>query len=204
MEGITVHGRGRVTLTPDTATVSLGANVRAQTAADAQRGASERMNRILAALERLGIADADVTTQRVSLMPIFEYKDGTERPSGFQADQSVLVKIRDVSRLGPVIDAAVEAGANAAGDIVFGLADEDAAADRAREAAIADARRHAETLARAAGVSLGAPVSIREAASTPPPPIPFERGLEAADASTPIRPGSLEVTVEVDVTFAIG
>ena len=203
MNGITVRGVGRITMAPDMATLTIGANVRAETAAAAHAGASQRMSRIIAALRRLGIAEGDITTQNVSLMPTFDYDGKTERPSGFQASQSAQVKIRDLGRVGQVIDAGVDAGANELGGIAFSVEDQDAAMARAREAAVTDARRHAETLARAAGVSVGGPVAIREGPSAPPPPIVFERAV-AADATAPIEPGTLELTVDVEVTYAIG
>jgi uncharacterized protein YggE len=116
----------------------------------------------------------------------------------------VSVKVRDLTKVGPVIDTAVAAGANQVNGISFSVADPAAAASQAREAAIADAKARATELANAAGVALGAATMITEVSAPGPIPFDYRMAAPAADqAGTPILPGTTEVQVDVEVTYAI-
>lgn len=201
--GITVHGIGRVTLTPDTAGLSVGVMSQAASAAKAQADASAAMTRIIAALKKLGIADKDLVTQVVGLSPNYVYPPGGGNPTitGYVANQNLAVKVRQIDQTGPVIDAAVAAGANTVGGISFSVANPAAATDQARQAAVADARTRAQTLAKAANVTLGAAIAITET-SSPETPIPYAADKSAGSA-TPIQVGTTDVVVDVEVTFAI-
>jgi uncharacterized protein YggE len=205
---ITVHGSGRITIKPDTATFSVGIDATANKAGAAMDQASAKMAAIIAALKAKGVADADRQTTQISLNPTYDYNNGNDRPrlTGYQASQSLSVKVRRIEDAGNLIDAAVDAGANQVGGISFTVDDPSSATDQARTAAVADARHRAEALARAAGVTLGAPINIIENGGTPPQPIYFGSALPApaADRATPVDPGTTELSVEVDVVFAIG
>jgi uncharacterized protein len=206
--GITVEGVGRVTLTPDLADLALGIQAQAATASAAQDQASGVMTRILAAVKRLGVADRDLATQWLSLQPRYAYTSGgTEPPriTGYQATQSLAVTVRDLSKVGAIIDAGVAAGANQVGGISFSLADPASASAQARAAAMADARARAQTLATAAGASLGQVLSISETDAPTPPPIQYSGALAAPSAgvATPVQPGTTEVEVDVTVSFAL-
>ena len=189
---ISVHGTGRITIKPDTATFSVGIDAQANKAKAAMDQASARMTAIIAALKAGGVADADRQTSQISLSPTYDYNNGN-RPvlTGYTASQTLTVKVRAINNTGDLIDAAVGAGANNVGGISFSVDDPAAAMDQARTAAVADARHRAEALAQAAGITLGAPISIVENGGTPPPPIsstrrrrPGRRGQEHAG-----RPG---------------
>ena len=208
-QGITVDGIGRVTLTPDLATVSVGVQTQASTAAQAQSQASAAMAKIIAAVKGQGIADADMTSQWVSLSPQYgQYGPGGSpaKLTGYQASQSLEVKVRQLAKSGPVIDAAVSAGANVVGGISFSLSDSTAATAQARTAAVADAKKRAQALADAAGVQIGNVISISETSSPSPTPIAYDKAMAAsgAFAPTPIQPGTTEIEVDVEVTFEIG
>lgn len=203
---ITVHGSGRITMKPDTATFSVGIDAQAKTAADAMAQASAKMNAIIDALKAKGVADADRQTTQISLSPTYDYNNGNERPrlTGYMASQSLSVKVRSIGKTGELIDGAVDAGANQVGGISFSVDDPSAATDEARTSAVKDARHRAEALAQAAGVSLGAAISITESGGTAPPPIYYAQGMAAgADKATPVDPGTTELSIEVDVVFAI-
>ncbi|MGH2466334.1 MAG: SIMPL domain-containing protein [Candidatus Limnocylindrales bacterium] len=207
--GITVQGVGRITLTPDQARLSLGVQAHAPTAAAAQSQANAVMARLVAAVKRLGVADKDLATQWLSLQPQYASQPAGDTPprlGGYQADQSLVVTVRDLTRAGAIIDGAVAAGADQVGGISFSLADPTRASDQARTAAMADARARAQALARAAGVAVGAVVSIIETDGSPPQPIPYDRGLAAPQVGAPtqVEPGTTDVEVDVTVTFAIG
>jgi uncharacterized protein YggE len=206
-QGITVAGAGIVISTPDEATLSLGVQTQAVTAAGAQQDASAAMTKVIAAVKAAGVADADLATQWISLQPQVDYGptgNGPSKVTGYQASQSLAVTVRHLDQTGAIIDAAVNAGANQVGGVSFSLADPSSATAKARAAAVADAKQRAQTLAQAAGVTLGAPVSISEVSA--PSPIPFAAAAPAGGAqlSTPVEAGTTQVEVDVQVTFAIG
>jgi uncharacterized protein len=209
VHGITVQGTGKVTLTPDLATINVGVTFQGATAAKAQAGASAAMARIIAAVKSKGIADADLASQWVSLQPQYDYSNqGTVPPRviGFQANQSLSIKVHKIETSGDVIDAAVGAGATDIGGISFSVSDPAAATAQARSAAITDAKARAKSLADAAAVSLGAAISITEVSSPSVIPYPYldKSAAGAPSNPTPIQVGTTEVEVDVQVTFAIG
>lgn len=205
MRGVRVRGLGRVERAPDLATVTLGAQVQAAAAGEAQALAGERMRGVLAAVALAGIAEADTATERVSLEPTFDHSGSTPRPTGYQAVQAVHVRVRDLASLGSVVDAAVTAGANQVAEVTLGLTDPAAARAEARVLAVADARRAAESLAEAAGVRLGLPTAIVEDETSGRPPGPMRMKMaEAAMADgTPIAGGVTSVEVSVVVTWSL-
>lgn len=209
VHGITVQGTGKITLTPNLASITVGVTFQGGTAAKAQGGASAAIARIIAAVKAKGVADADLASQWVALQPQYDYSSsGTVPPRviGFQANQSLSIKVHKIDTSGDVIDAAVGAGATDIGGISFSVSDPAAATARARTAAINDAKARAKSLADAAGVSLGAAISITEVSSPSVVPYPYlDKTTAGAPANpTPIQVGTTEVEVDVQVTFAIG
>jgi uncharacterized protein YggE len=209
IHGITVQGTGKITLTPNLASINVGVTFQGATAAKAQGGASGAMARIIAAVKAKGVADADLASQWVSLQPQYDYTNqGTVPPRviGFQANQSLSIKVHRIETSGDVIDAAVGAGATDIGGISFSVSDPAAATAQARTAAITDAKARARSLADAAGVSLGAAISITEVSSPSVVPYPYLDKVAAGAPSnpTPVQVGTTEVEVDVQVTFAIG
>jgi uncharacterized protein YggE len=206
VQGITVNGTGKVTIKPDLATITIGVQAQAKAAADAQANASAAMTKVVDAINGQGIAEADIATQWLSLEPQYHYKSDGSNPTviGYLSNQSVSVKVRDLAKVGPVIDASVAAGANQVSGISFSVADPAAATSQARAAAIADAKARATELAQAAGVSLGDATMITEVSAPAPIPYEFRAAAPAADAAgTPILAGTTEVQVDVEVTYAI-
>lgn len=204
MPGISVHGVGKVTLVPDMAIVVIGVDIREATAKAAQNHASSVMNGVIAAVKKHGIADADMATVNVSLGAVYDYSTNTQKLVGYQASQSLQVKVRKLADTGSLVDDAVAAGATSIQGISLTVANQDAAADQARALAIADAKSRAQALAKAANVTLGSVVSIDETSA--PQPIAEARpaaGGAYDKASLTIVPGSFDVTVEVDVTYGI-
>jgi uncharacterized protein YggE len=206
VRSITVNGTGRVTLTPDMATVDLGVDTRAATAAGAQEAAATKMTAVLASVRSFGIADKDIATVNIGLSPTYDYNNGNQKLTGYEATQTLEVKVHKLSDTGKLIDSAVTAGASIISGINLTVSDPAAATAQARTAAVADAKARATALAQAAGVSLGAPISITEVTSPVTTPIPFAMGAApAADkASTPIVPGTTEIDLDVQIVFAIG
>ena len=205
-QGISVSGTGDASGAPDLALLDLGVSTEGKTVKEARDAAATAMNAVNDALKSDGVADKDIQTRQFSIEPEYQYPDGTQELIGFRVTNIVEAKVRDLDRVGEVIDDVAAAG----GDVVqvqglsFTIEKPEDLRAQAREEAMADARARAESLADLAGVKLGKPLSVTESTATPPSPFmesaPAARGAEAA---TPIEAGQLEVSVTVDVLFAI-
>ena len=196
--GLTVHGTGSANVTPDRAAFVFGTVSQARTAAAALAASSEAVTRVVAALQRAGVARADIQTSEVSVSA--RWNEEGDTIVGYTASNSVTATVRRLNDAGGVIDAAVAAGANQ----VWGpslLASDQASAYRdALRTAVADARAKAQALATASGLSLGAITAIAEAGS---PPTPLATG-EARDSAAQIEPGTQKIEATVSVTFGLG
>jgi uncharacterized protein YggE len=160
------------------------------------------MGRVLLALKGTGIEEKDYQTLRLSLQPqtSLSKSGGPPNITGYRATNRVSIRLRDVTKVANVIDTLVAAGANDIGGISFMVSQASKLLDEAREQAIADARRKAEIYARAAGVTLGAPIAISEGGA--PAPIAFRR-MAASPEPVPIAPGEEMLQVSVSVSWAI-
>lgn len=193
--GITVNGTGSVETVPDQAQFSLGVQSPGPTAREALAANSERVRRVLAALLAAGVAKRDVQTQNVSVSRA--YPD-----SGYSAQNSVSVTIRDLAKAGSILDAASNAGANDVYGPTLTRSNQDELQAKALREAVDDARAKAGALADAAGVRLGSVTAITESAAEPMPYYAAELAKRATSA--PIEPGRQEIQASVRVTFAIG
>ena len=201
---ISVTGEANVSVAPDQAQIDAGVTSDARTAREASDANNAAMAKVLLALKGAGIEDKDYQTSRLSLQPQFAPSKVAERAPGivsFRASNRVTVRIRDVSKVANVIDVLVGAGANDIGGINFTVTQASKHLDEAREKAIADARRKAEIYAKAAGVTLGEPLSISEEGA----PVPMYRGKMAAPmaAGAPVAQGEETLAVTVSVSWAI-
>lgn len=157
---VTVTGEGKLTLTPDQATITLGVESRGKDVSEASDENAAAMAAIREAMKAFGVEEADMKTTNYSIYEDYIYRDGESRPNGFVVNNSLQVKLNDLSRVGEAVDAAVAAGANSSYGIRFGV--EDPSARKAELAALAaeDARKQAEAYAEACGRTLGEAVSI--------------------------------------------
>jgi uncharacterized protein len=194
--GITVNGTGSVSAAPDRLELWFGVESTGQTAKAALAANATEMRRLLAALRSAGVAD--LKTQSVNLNPRFVEGGGVQ---GFTAHNSVSGTVRDASRAGAVIDAAVAAGANQVSGPSFTHANADELYRQALRAAVADARLSAQALAAASNLTLGKITAVVESGSSPIPFAAEARAADMAGGSTPIEPGQREVTATVSVTF---
>jgi uncharacterized protein YggE len=201
---ITVTGTGSVSAAPDMATLTLGVTTEGAEAAAAMAANSEAMAAVIARLAGLGIAERDMQTSSISLSPRWEPpREGETEPrtNGFVASNMLTVEVRDLAALGGVIDAVVGDGANTLGGLVFGIADDKAATDEARRAAVSDARARAEVLAAAAGVTLGPVAEIIEGGVMGGPM--FARMEMATAGAPPVAPGEIDLQVSVTMSWEI-
>jgi uncharacterized protein YggE len=202
---LSAYGETRVA--PDMATINLGVVGEGQTAAAALSANSAKMNRVMAALRKGGIADKDIQTSGLNLNPQYVYvQNEPARLSGYQASSQVTVTVRDLKLLGAAVDATVGAGADQVNGVSFGLADPSAAENAARLEAVKALTAKADLYARATGHKVLRLVSLNEGGGyTPaPPPMPVMAmaRMEKADA-TSVAPGELRVRVDVSAVYEL-
>jgi uncharacterized protein YggE len=200
---VAVSATGSVAAEPDMAAVSTGVIVEADTAKEALARNSTVMAKLIDGLKALGIAPKDIQTTAVNVEPRYvQAKDG--RPStisGYRVVNQVRLTVRDVKRLGEILDGAIALGANQINGIAFDVSNAETLKDEARKQAMVNARRRAELYATAAGAQLGNVLSISEDVSASPRPMPMARGAMAG--AVPIEAGTRTLTVEVNVTYAL-
>ncbi len=209
--GIWVTGEGKVMAVPDIATLRLGIEAQEATVAEAQTQASEAMDRVMAALIDNEVADRDIQTQYFSIHKVTRWDEtkNQEIVIGYRVSNMVTAKIRDIDNAGSIIDAVVKAGGDLTriDSISFSIDDPSAYFGEAREKAMADAEAKAEQMASLAGVRLGKPTYISESGYLPPPIYPRvayeEVPMPAPAPPPPISPGEMEITLTVQIAYAI-
>ena len=196
---ITVNGTGIVKTTPTTADFTFGVAANGDTASAALAANAAKMNAVISALKKSGIAPGDIQTAQISLQP--NTNQTGDKILNYTATNQVDARVRNIGKAGPVIDAAVRAGANQISGPSLSATDELVLSRNALKAAIADARARAQAIAAAAGVKLGAVQTVSEASSSVP--LPLGAVAEAKAASTPVSAGTVAIQANVTVTFAI-
>ena len=204
---LNMSASGEVKAAPDMATITLGVQTEAATASDAMAQNATRMSRIVAALKAAGLADKDIQTSNISLDAQYDYQQNQPpKLRGYQASNTVLITVYDVSRLGRTLDAVTTAGANQINGIGFGLKDPSAAEDQARLKAVKALQAKAELYAGAVGYRVARLVNLSEGGGyVPSPPRPmFMRAAKADAESTPVQAGELSVRIEVNGVYELG
>ncbi len=200
---IVVTGEGHVRAAPGMARIRLGVSETAETARAALDAMNAAMAQVLERLTQTGIAPQNVQTGQLSLDRDYSrMRDGQSEPVGFVATTMVELRVTDLDGLGAVLDAAVGEGANRLEGIEFALADQAAAHDEARRAAVADAMSRAALYAEAAGVELGEILTLSETGVNLGPQ-PLMQMRMAADSGVPIAQGEVEVSAGVSLVYAI-
>lgn len=201
---IVVSGTGRVAVVPDIADLRLGVAVTRPTVDSARAEAAATMDAILAAVDAAGVPRRDVRTALLSVQPRYDYRDNKPPTlTGYELANVVEVTVRDLERLGDVVDGTLGAGATSMDSLSFRVADPAPAEREARILAMAAARARADVLAEAAGLTITGVTGIVEGVAIPPPGprMKAERMMLAADAATPVEAGSQEVSVSVTVSY---
>jgi uncharacterized protein YggE len=199
---ISVTGEAIVSVPSDLAQIDSGVTSEAKTAREASDSNNAAMGKVLLALKGAGIEEKDFQTSRLSLQPqSAPNRTGPSTIVGYRASNRVTIRLRDVTKVANVIDTLVGAGANEIGGINFMVSQASKLLDEARERAVADARRKAEIYAKAAGVTLGAPLSIAEEGNAAP--IPYRKMVVGMAASAPVAQGEETLQVSVSVSWAI-
>jgi uncharacterized protein len=209
---ILVSGEGRAQLTPDLALLSLSVTREADTARQALDDNSAAMAEVLAALRREGIAERDLQTSDFAIQPLYRQQPPAQagqreapRIAGYRVSNRLAVRVRDLKRLGAVLDRAVSLGVNEGGQIQFDNDDPAAAIEQARRAAVQEALAKARTLAEAAGVRTGRILQISEQSFTPRPMAMAKSAvmMDMARESVPVAAGenSYQVTVQMEIAI---
>jgi uncharacterized protein YggE len=201
---ISVSGMGQVTVKPDQATFTIGVQITDPSLTAATQSASDKMTKVLDALKGQGVDAKDIQTSNYSVNPITDQKQGAApQVTGYQVSNIVTVTVKNLDKVGQVLDAGMSAGANYLGGISFGVADPAASESEARTAAVKNATAIAQTLAQASGIKLGRVLTISEINVGPRPPVPFAPAAAQASGAGPVETGSLTISTQVQVEFEI-
>jgi uncharacterized protein len=203
---ITVTGNGKVTLTPDIAYISIGVHTQNASAKDAVSENNSQAQAVVTAIKGFGVADKDIQTTDFSIYPQ-QQTDANGKVTGilYMVDNTVYVTMRDLTKLGDLLDSTVSSGANNINSIQFDVADKTAALSQARLAAVADARKQADELTKATNVGVGDVQSISYSDSTAPVAIQFAKAdvVAAPAASVPVQAGSMQITTMVTIVYGL-
>ncbi|PCI05644.1 MAG: hypothetical protein COB78_03355 [Hyphomicrobiales bacterium] len=211
---IHVTGTGTVAITPDIAIINVGVLRQARTARAALDANNTAMAGVITAMKAQGIADKDLQTANFNIQPRYQYykrsSTGEQKPPkiiGYQVSNQLTVRIRDLKKVGAILDQAISLGINSGGNIQFTNDNPQEALTEARKKAMKNAMEKATTLTAAAGVTLGRILSINEQSSMPRP-MPMARARMMADASVesavPVQGGENSYRVTVNASWEIG
>lgn len=204
---VTVSATGTVSATPDEATIQTGVSNEAKTAREALSKNSAAMAKVIAELKSKGIEPKDIQTTQFNIEPVYVYPKEGQPPvvTGYRAHNMVAVKVRDLDKLGDVLDQLVTVGANQMNGISFDVSKAETLKDEARKDAMANALRRAKLYAQAAGSDVGEIVQISEEVSQAgPQPVMFKqaRAAMAAEAA-PVERGAVDLEARVTATWKL-
>ena len=194
------------TRVPDVATLSTGVVTQAADANAALKANSAQMNKVVAAIRAAGIAERDIQTSGININPQYRYAENQPPTiTGYQASNTVNIKVRDIAKLGEVLDALVASGANQVNGPSFEIDQPEAAYDEARQAALKKAQARAEMYAKSLGLRVRRIVSISEGGGfRPPMPMMKAMAMDARMESAPVSPGETTLSANLDVVFELG
>ncbi len=202
---VDLSATGEVTRVPDIALISAGVVTRSTTAAGAIQENAQRMERVIAALKRAGVADRDIQTASINLNPEYRYEEN-QPPQlvGYTASNQVTIRFRDIGASGRILDSLVSQGANQISGPAMTIEHPEAALDEARANAVAIGRQRAELYARALGKRVARVISVSESGGHyPPPPMPMAERAVMAQADTKIVPGEQKLQVSLAMVFEL-
>jgi len=202
---ITVTGSGKITLTPDIAYISIGVQTENASASVAATENTTKAQAVITAIKGFSVADKDIQTTDFSITPQQQY-DNNGKVTGitYVVNNTVYVTIRDLTKIGDLLDATVTAGANDINSIQFDVADKSAALTQARQAAVSDAQKQAEELTTASGARLGDVQTISYYDTSAPMAVTFAKADAMAGAgSVPVQAGSMQITTTVTIVYEL-
>jgi uncharacterized protein len=202
---ITVSATGTAEAEPDRARITSGVSTEAETAREALTKNTETMTKIIGELKSKGIEPKDIQTASFNVEPVMDYSKDGQPPKvrGYRVGNQVVVLVRNLDKLGEVLDDVVSAGANQIQGLAFEVSKEDTLKDDARKEAVANALRRAKLLAAAAGAEVGNVLQISEETTSSGPVMYAPRLAKVAAASVPIEAGTSTLEARVTVTWAL-
>ncbi len=203
---ITISGLGKIEAKPDIGVVNLGVVSQATTVAPAQKENTDKMNKITKAMKDLGIEEKDLKTANYNIYPRYDYNDGRQRLIGYEVNQSLEVKIRDLDKVGQILSKAAELGANQVGSLNFTFDDPEDLKVQARKKAINNAKEKANVLAGQLNVKLIRILGFSESSNGYEPPIYYSEkalGIGGGGAVSDVQVGQNEITANVTITYEI-
>jgi uncharacterized protein len=202
---LTVVGSAESILTPDIAYIYVGVHIEDANAKTAISVNNSKSQKVIDALKAAGVADKDLRTTNFSVSPNQQFgPNGESKGITYAVDNTVYVTVRDLTKMGDILDAATTAGANSISGIQFDVADKNSALSGARKNAIANARQLADETAQAAGVTLGPIQSINYSSDNQAVPMFTAKGGGMdATSSVPVSAGQLTLSVDVTIVYEI-
>jgi uncharacterized protein YggE len=211
---MTVSAEGKVSATPDLATVTLGVVSQGQNAADVTDQNSKKVNKIIDFIKAQGITKDDISTSQFNVYPRYDYTNGKNEINGYEARQTISVKVKGVDKsnekLGKIIDGSTNNGANEVQGVSLSFEDPDNLRQEARQKAIEKAKAKAQELAKTAGITLGKVVSVSESGYGGYPMPMYAEGIGGGagydlvkSVSPNIEPGSQDITAQMSVVFEV-
>jgi len=203
---LSVSASAEATRVPDVASLSTGVVTQAADANAALKANSAQMSKVVAAIRAAGIAERDIQTSGININPQYRYAENQPPAiTGYQASNTVNIKVRDIAKLGEVLDALVASGANQVNGPSFEIDQPEAAYDEARQAALKKAQARAEMYAKSLGLRVRRIVSISEGGGfRPPVPMMKAMAMDARMESAPVAPGETTLGANLDVVFELG
>ena len=201
---INVTGNGKVIYVPDLGYVNVGVYAEGKTAAEAWEKNREKVEKIFAALQKLGLAPRDMQTSGLNVSPKYIHREKQEpQLVGYSVSYDLRVTVRKLDQMGAILDRVVEAGANRNMNISFGCASYEKLLDDARARAVADARKKATIYATGAGARLGKVLKISENAFYAPRDFSYEHKLASGAQAMPIAVGEQEMSAQIHVEYEL-
>ena len=202
---LTVEGKGEVRVVPDQALLSVGVVTENEQLLPAQQENTIKSNQIISAVKQLGIEDTSIKTTLYNIQPKYEYIDGKTIFKGYQVEHQLEILIKEIAKVGEIIDAAFKNGANRGGNVQFIVSTPDRFYREALTKAMIDARSKAEVIANSIGASLKPmPIKITENTVQPPvvfPVFSYKLAAEAAQGAPPIQKGEFTISANVTAVF---
>lgn len=208
LQTLVVNASADVARAPDLAIINAGVQTDAATAQAAMADNARKMAAVIATLKQRGVADKDMQTSGLSLNAQYDYRQGnTPKLTGYQATNTLTLRLRKLDSAGAMLDSLVTAGVNQINGPTFDLSDPEAALDEARQKAVRMARTRADLYAAAAGLKVKRILSIAEGGASAPQPVFLKAARMAAatpaDATTELAPGEISRTATVSITFEL-
>lgn len=199
---LTVFAEGTMKSQPDTAIVTLGTQTESANVSTAQVQNGMITTKIIQTLIQLGIAQTDIQTADYRIDVLYDYENGKQLLRGYRVTHLLQVTVKQLDKVGEIIDTTVQNGANIVSNVQFALIQQEAVYNEALSLALKHAQQKARKITNTLKVTLNeSPIKVTETRQTPPP-VPYETALFAkSEAATPIMPGQLEITAHITAQF---